>query len=88
MRQAPLIATCFHNMPGGGFGQPAIFTSKIALSGGCFQNRYLTERVINHLSAEGFNYCVTSAERRRIALGRFGLRSSGLHSESDLRRNR
>jgi hypothetical protein len=48
----------------------------------------LTERVINHLSAEGFNYCVTSAERRRIALGRFGLRSSGLHSESDLRRNR
>jgi hydrogenase maturation protein HypF len=28
---------------------------KIALSGGCFQNRYLTERTINRLRAEGFH---------------------------------
>jgi hydrogenase maturation protein HypF len=28
--------------------------SKIALSGGCFQNRYLSERVINQLLADGF----------------------------------
>ena len=28
--------------------------AKVALSGGCFQNRYLTERVIDRLRAEGF----------------------------------
>jgi hydrogenase maturation protein HypF len=28
--------------------------SKVALSGGCFQNRYLTERVIDRLRADGF----------------------------------
>ena len=30
-------------------GQP-----RVVLSGGCFQNRYLTERTIERLSAEGF----------------------------------
>ena len=30
-----------------------IAQSKIVLSGGCFQNRYLTERTIDRLSAEG-----------------------------------
>ena len=29
--------------------------SKVVLSGGCFQNRYLTERVINQLRAGGFH---------------------------------
>ena len=28
--------------------------SKVVLSGGCFQNRYLTERAIDRLSAENF----------------------------------
>jgi len=28
--------------------------TRVALSGGCFQNRYLTERVIDELSAAGF----------------------------------
>ncbi len=27
---------------------------RVALSGGCFQNRYLTERTVNRLRAEGF----------------------------------
>ena len=27
---------------------------KVALSGGCFQNRYFTERTINRLSSAGF----------------------------------
>jgi hydrogenase maturation protein HypF len=27
---------------------------QIALSGGCFQNRYLTERAVHRLQAEGF----------------------------------
>jgi len=27
---------------------------RVVLSGGCFQNRYLTERTIDRLSAEGF----------------------------------
>ena len=27
---------------------------RVALSGGCFQNRYLTERAVNRLRAEGF----------------------------------
>ena len=30
---------------------------KVALSGGCFQNRYLTERTISRLLAEGFRPC-------------------------------
>jgi hydrogenase maturation protein HypF len=29
-------------------------TEKILLSGGCFQNRYLTERTINRLQESGF----------------------------------
>ena len=28
--------------------------NKVALSGGVFQNRYLTERIISHLEKEGF----------------------------------
>jgi hydrogenase maturation protein HypF len=27
---------------------------RVALSGGCFQNRYLTERTVKRLRAEGF----------------------------------
>ncbi len=51
-----LIAARFHNMlvdailaVARHFDQP-----KVALSGGCFQNRYLTERVIDQLRAAGF----------------------------------
>jgi hydrogenase maturation protein HypF len=28
--------------------------NRVVLSGGCFQNRYLTERAVRRLSAEGF----------------------------------
>jgi hydrogenase maturation protein HypF len=51
-----VIATRFHNMLVEVILSVArhLDTSKVALSGGCFQNRYLTERVINQLSAEGF----------------------------------
>jgi hydrogenase maturation protein HypF len=31
--------------------------SRIALSGGCFQNKYLTERTVRRLQAEGFRPC-------------------------------
>ncbi|MEO8045480.1 MAG: carbamoyltransferase HypF [Spartobacteria bacterium] len=51
-----VIATRFHNMlvdtilaVARYFAQP-----KVALSGGCFQNRYLTERVIDRLRSAGF----------------------------------
>ena len=51
-----LIAARFHNMLADSiltiarhFAEP-----KIVLSGGCFQNRYLTERVIDQLRAAGF----------------------------------
>jgi hydrogenase maturation protein HypF len=50
------IAACFHNML-----EEVIVAlarhcgqTRVALSGGCFQNRYLTERVIDQLSAAGF----------------------------------
>jgi hydrogenase maturation protein HypF len=29
----------------------------VALSGGCFQNRYLTERAVKRLREEGFSPC-------------------------------
>jgi hydrogenase maturation protein HypF len=32
----------------------AVGESRVALSGGCFQNRYLTERTVTRLRAEGF----------------------------------
>jgi len=51
-----LVSARFHNALAEGitavarhFAQP-----KVALSGGCFQNRYLTERVIQKLRQEGF----------------------------------
>jgi hydrogenase maturation protein HypF len=31
--------------------------NRVALSGGCFQNRYLTERAVRRLQAEGFRPC-------------------------------
>jgi hydrogenase maturation protein HypF len=31
--------------------------NRVALSGGCFQNRYLTERAVRRLQAEGFQPC-------------------------------
>jgi hydrogenase maturation protein HypF len=30
---------------------------RVALSGGCFQNRYLLERTVARLAAEGFRPC-------------------------------
>jgi hydrogenase maturation protein HypF len=30
---------------------------KVALTGGCFQNKYLTERAVHRLRAEGFQPC-------------------------------
>ena len=51
-----LIAARFHNMLADAILALArhFNQSKVALSGGCFQNRYLTERVTNQLLAAGF----------------------------------
>jgi hydrogenase maturation protein HypF len=51
-----IIAAKFHNMLAEMIVTVArkAGQSKVALSGGCFQNRYLTERTINRLSANGF----------------------------------
>ena len=52
----PLISARFHNALAEAivavakqFGQP-----RVVLSGGCFQNRYLTERTVQRLQEEGF----------------------------------
>jgi hydrogenase maturation protein HypF len=52
----PLISARFHNALAEAivavakhFGQP-----RVVLSGGCFQNRYLTERTVQRLLADGF----------------------------------
>lgn len=53
---APLIAAGFHNM----LAETIVGVSKrlgeqtIALSGGCFQNKYLLERTVRRLTEEGF----------------------------------
>ncbi len=51
-----LIATKFHNTLGEMMVRVAKDCGevKVALSGGCFQNRYLTERAVRRLSSEGF----------------------------------
>jgi hydrogenase maturation protein HypF len=51
-----LISAKFHNMLAEMIVAVARKTAqqKVVLSGGCFQNRYLTERSIRRLSAEGF----------------------------------
>ncbi len=53
---AGTIAARFHHMLADAILALAchFHTSKVVLSGGCFQNRYLTERVIDRLKAEGF----------------------------------
>jgi hydrogenase maturation protein HypF len=50
------ISAKFHNMLAEMIVAVARKTAqeKVVLSGGCFQNRYLTERTIHRLSAEGF----------------------------------
>ncbi|HBR56785.1 MAG TPA: hypothetical protein DEA22_04855, partial [Blastocatellia bacterium] len=51
-----LIAARFHNM----LAEAAICVARhaeiesVALSGGCFQNRYLLERIVRRLAEEGF----------------------------------
>jgi hydrogenase maturation protein HypF len=58
-RQLPLnwISTKFHNTLVEIIVAVAkqVGTSQIALTGGCFQNKYLTERAVHRLSAEGFD---------------------------------
>jgi hydrogenase maturation protein HypF len=51
-----MISTKFHNMLAEMIVVMArkIGQDKVVLSGGCFQNRFLTERTIDRLSAEGF----------------------------------
>src|SRR6266487_2586964 len=51
-----VMAAKFHNMLAEAIVAVArkIGEPKIVLTGGCFQNRYLTERAINRLFAEGF----------------------------------
>ncbi|MDQ3621059.1 MAG: carbamoyltransferase HypF [Verrucomicrobiota bacterium] len=51
-----IISAKFHNMLAEMIVAVARKTGqhKVALSGGCFQNRYLTERTIDRLSPEGF----------------------------------
>ncbi|HEX3797686.1 MAG TPA: carbamoyltransferase HypF [Verrucomicrobiae bacterium] len=54
------ISAKFHNTMVEGMVEIAnrIGEKKIALSGGCFQNRYLTERAVKRLTREGFRvYC-------------------------------
>jgi hydrogenase maturation protein HypF len=52
----PVIAARFHN----GLAEAAVDVARksgenrVVLSGGCFQNRYLTERVVRRLREEGF----------------------------------
>jgi len=54
--QAPAISVRFHNTLASAVVQIArrVGSEKVVLSGGCFQNRYLTERVIRQLRTEGF----------------------------------
>jgi hydrogenase maturation protein HypF len=53
---SPVIAARFHN----GLAEVAVEVARrsgenrIVLSGGCFQNRYLTERIVGRLQKEGF----------------------------------
>jgi hydrogenase maturation protein HypF len=54
------ISAKFHNTMVEGIVEIAkrVGESQIALSGGCFQNRYLTERAVKRLTKEGFRvYC-------------------------------
>jgi hydrogenase maturation protein HypF len=52
----PAISAKFHN----GLAEAAVAIARktgeerVVLSGGCFQNRYLTERVVRRLREEGF----------------------------------
>jgi hydrogenase maturation protein HypF len=58
---APLavIATRFHNALAEGAVQVAARSGldRVALTGGCFQNRYLLERCVKRLKEEGFRVC-------------------------------
>lgn len=53
---APVISARFHNMLVEAIIGVAerIGLERVALSGGCFQNRYLTEHTIERLRQEGF----------------------------------
>ena len=57
-RRVPVsvISAKFHNALAEGIVTVAmrIGQSRVVLSGGCFQNRYLTERTVRRLQAEGF----------------------------------
>jgi len=68
--EGAVIASKFHN----GLAEAAVEVARrigenrVVLSGGCFQNRYLTERVVHRLREEGFRpywHQACSAERRR-----------------------
>ncbi|HZR16884.1 MAG TPA: carbamoyltransferase HypF, partial [Verrucomicrobiae bacterium] len=52
----PVISARFHNMLAEAIVQVARKTGlpSVVLSGGCFQNRYLSERTIQRLTQEGF----------------------------------
>jgi hydrogenase maturation protein HypF len=54
-----MIAAKFHNALAEAIVQIAQYFGewRIALSGGCFQNRYLTQRAVRRLQAEGFQPC-------------------------------
>jgi hydrogenase maturation protein HypF len=51
-----IVATRFHNGLAGAVVKvaKAIGTEKVVLSGGCFQNQYLTEKTIELLQTAGF----------------------------------
>ena len=52
----PIIAARFHNTLAEIIARVAqhIGEARIVLSGGCFQNRYLTERTVQRLEQEGY----------------------------------
>ena len=51
-----IISAKFHNALAEGIVAVAkhVGQNRVVLSGGCFQNRYLTERAVRRLQAEGF----------------------------------
>ena len=68
------IAARFHNTLVEAIIEVARFAGEtcVVLSGGCFQNKYLTERAVCRLRERAFAHAGTSACRRTMAGSRWG----------------
>jgi hydrogenase maturation protein HypF len=87
-----VIATKFHNTLVEVIVQIAtrINETKVALSGGCFQNKYLTERTISRLKEEGFQpywHQRIPANDGGIAVGQLAAAARFMQKEKSLKRN-